>query len=269
MSARHGPGRHVTQQERDCLQGGVRRSIGRVGNHSRAHVLVAQGALLRFAAYGRIVARLGDARVGRPAPGQVEVTVERVGLQFRGRRGTLLPRHRRDQDHPLDADPSAELGHPRGHLIIGDGGCGKRRHDTVLAGEQQPAEWGVLARLGAGPPYDGLMLGPGQCDVEQPQVLAPLLDLGEPLRAADEARCPVVNYPDVDSEAMALGGVVEDGHRIGRRPAVPQVRAVDDGELEAFAAMDRQHLHRLGIGFEPAAAVLVGTVVEGLGDAAP
>ena len=38
---------------------------------------------------------------------------------------------------------------------------------------------------------------------------------------------------------------------------LPQERVVDDRELEALAAVDRQHLHRLGVGLQPAAALLV------------
>ena len=45
-----------------------------------------------------------------------------------------------------------------------------------VAGEQQPSERRVAAVPRAGPPDDGLVLGPGERDVGQPQVLAPLLD---------------------------------------------------------------------------------------------
>ena len=48
---------------------------------------------------------------------------------------------------------------------------------------------------------------------------------------------------------------------------LPQVRVVDDRELEALAAVDRQDLDRLGVGLQAAAAVLVARVLVGLGDA--
>ena len=44
---------------------------------------------------------------------------------------------------------------------------------------------------------------------------------------------------------------------------------VDDRELEALAAVDRQHLDGLGVGVEPAAALLVGVVAVGVGDPLP
>ena len=59
---------------------------------------------------------------------------------------------------------------------------------------------------------------------------------------------------------------------IGRRLALvdvsglPGERVVDDGEFEAFAAMDRQHLDRLGVGVEPQRAIFVRAVPIGGGD---
>ena len=44
---------------------------------------------------------------------------------------------------------------------------------------------------------------------------------------------------------------------------LPQVGEVDDRELEALAAVDRQHLHRLGVGLQPAAALLVARLLLG------
>ena len=52
-------------------------------------------------------------------------------------------------------------------------------------------------------------------------------------------------------------------------PRLPQVREVDDRELEALAAVDREHLDGVGVGLEPAAALLVGAVLGGLGDPPP
>ena len=47
---------------------------------------------------------------------------------------------------------------------------------------------------------------------------------------------------------------------------LPQVGEVDDRELEALAAVDREHLHRLGVGLQPAAALLVAGLLLGGGD---
>ena len=62
---------------------------------------------------------------------------------------------------------------------------------------------------------------------------------------------------------------------VGRRlvlvdvAGLPGERVVDDRELEALAAMDGQHLHRLGVGVEPQGAILVGAVAVGVGDPLP
>ena len=53
------------------------------------------------------------------------------------------------------------------------------------------------------------------------------------------------------------GRMYTESHRNGRYTI---------GELEALAAVDRQHLHGLGVGLQPAAALLVAGVVAGLGD---
>ena len=64
---------------------------------------------------------------------------------------------------------------------------------------------------------------------------------------------------DVDRPGVVVLVVVE-----GRRlvlvdvAGLPEERVVDDRELEALAAVDRQHLDRLGVGLEPPAALLVG-----------
>ena len=54
-----------------------------------------------------------------------------------------------------------------------------------------------------------------------------------------------------------------------RRPAIPEVRAVDDGELQSLGPVDGQNLHRVGVGIEAPAAVLgVGGLDAGLLDPA-
>ena len=131
--------------------------------------------------------------------------------------------------------------------------------------EQQPGERRPPAPERAGPPHDGLVARPGQRDVGEPELLAPLLgDVLVPVGVEAGA----VPAADVDRAPVAGRRVVEDGRFVLRDPpGVPEVRAVDDRELEALAAVDRQHLHGLRVGFQPAAAVLVGGVVGGVGDA--
>src|SRR5438445_11136936 len=120
---------------------------------------------------------------------------------------------------------------------------------------------------GPGPPDHGLVLGPGQGDVGEAEVLAPLfgdvlvpvaIEIGAPLAA------------DVDGAAVARDGVVEDRRgRPGEVARLPEVGGVDDGELEAFAPMDGEDLYCLGVGLEAPAALLVVGVFSGLGDPLP
>jgi hypothetical protein len=51
---------------------------------------------------------------------------------------------------------------------------------------------------------------------------------------------------------------VEDNWLAGTltRARVPQIGAIDNRELEALGAVDRQHLHGGGVGIEPTAALL-------------
>src|SRR4051812_16089896 len=63
---------------------------------------------------------------------------------------------------------------------------------------------------------------------------------------------------DVDLAGAVL--VVEDdrvGHLVVAPDRVPQERAVDDGELESLAAMDRQDLDGVGVGLQPPRALFV------------
>ena len=76
-------------------------------------------------------------------------------------------------------------------------------------------------------------------------------------------------HTDVERPAVVVGGVVEDRDLLDRAVPVPDVWAVDDRELQALAAVDRQHLHGFGVGLEAAAAVLVAGVLRRLGDASP
>ena len=108
------------------------------------------------------------------------------------------------------------------------------------------------------------MLSPGQGHIGEAEILAALL--GDVLGAlvAKAGSSP----PDVDGSFVAGVRVVEDRERIvGDVAWLPQVGVVDDGILESLAAMDGEDLHRFGVGFEAAAAVLVIGVGVGFNDA--
>src|SRR5439155_22045125 len=124
---------------------------------------------------------------------------------------------------------------------------------VVGAGEEKPAEGRVPAVPRSGPPGHRLVLSPGQGDIGQAEILTPLLgDVLVPM--AIESRAPLPAH--VDGAAVAGIGVVEDGSsRPGEVAGLPQVRGVDDGELEALAPVDGEDLHRLGVGLEAPAAL--------------
>ena len=66
-----------------------------------------------------------------------------------------------------------------------------------------------------------------------------------------------------------MSGSWKTGDLVFLAVSLPQVRAVDDRELEPLAAVDGEDLHRLGVGLEPAAAVLVAGVLAGFVDPPP
>ena len=111
----------------------------------------------------------------------------------------------------------------------------------------------MLAVHGAGPPHDGLVTGPGQGDVEQPKVLAPSLLELELLVFVEL----VALVGHVDGPPILPARVVEDGHLRRAAAAVPGGRAVDDRELQAFAAVDGDDLDRFGVGLESPRPFLV------------
>ena len=97
------------------------------------------------------------------------------------------------------------------------------------------------------------MAGAGQRDVGKAQLLAALLDvvlvhMGAVLVAgqAHVDRTPGLLIVEVDGLAL-----------VGEAPGVPQERAVDDGELEALAAVEGEHLDGVGIGVQAAGALVV------------
>jgi hypothetical protein len=63
---------------------------------------------------------------------------------------------------------------------------------------------------------------------------------------------------------------VEDRRLVlGDVSGVPEVGAIDDGELEALASVDGKDLHGLGVGLQAPAAVLGVVLLTGLVDALP
>jgi hypothetical protein len=108
---------------------------------------------------------------------------------------------------------------------------------------------------------------PCERHVEEAEVFPTLLAVAEAAVPGDVGAAVAA---DVDRPHVVFLVVV-----IGRRlvlvdvAGVPGERVVDERELEALAAMDGQHLHRLGVGVEPQGAILVGAVPVGVGDALP
>ena len=117
----------------------------------------------------------------------------------------------------------------------------------------------------SGPPQHDLVAGAGQRNVCEPQILAALLahvllpcdGRSRPPRAR---RRSCARRRPAGRERRPAAGLVRDPARL------PQKRHVDDRELESLAAVDRQHLDRLGVRFEPPAALLVAGVLVGFGD---
>ena len=108
----------------------------------------------------------------------------------------------------------------------------------------RPAVRGVPARR---PPGDDLRLRPGQRDVGQPQLLAGALG-ARLARARPQPPTSIVRGAVV---------VVEEAARSRcRARAVEEERQVDDGVLQTLAPVDRDELHRRGVGVEPAGALV-------------
>ena len=218
----------------------------------------------------------GDVAVGRAAPAPVEPRSKRAAAARRAR-GRRSHQRQRQPEHPRARPDAAGRGLLRERLEARDRGrrrVGVARPSAAtlpvgVAREQQPAERRVAAVARARPPHDRLVLRPGQRDVGEPQVLAALL--GEVLLARG-AGSPGPSRPTSIVRASSGVGVVEGDRDAGRARSpgrLPQVRAVDDRELEALAAVDGEHLDGLGVGLEPPAALLVARVLLGLGDPAP
>ncbi len=124
----------------------------------------------------------------------------------------------------------------------------------------------MAAVRGAGPPDHRLVARAGQRHVGQAQVLAALLGdvpavvVGAPRRS---------RAAHVDGALLGLGVVEDRGVVVLDPERVPQVRAVDDRELQPLAAVDGQHLDRLGVGLQAPAGLLLVGVAAGVGDPPP
>ena len=125
------------------------------------------------------------------------------------------------------------------------------RHLAGRAGrtEQERAERRLERAVRRRPPRDHLVLGPGQGDVREAELLA--TRLGDV--AVDVVLVAAAGAADVDAPP-SVGGIVEQRDHVLRDPTgPPQVGQVDDRELEPLAAVDGPHLHGLGVALEPAA----------------
>ena len=140
-----------------------------------------------------------------------------------------------------------------------------RDRAVLAAREQQPRERRVARVRRARPPHDRLVARAGERDVGQPQVLAARLEhvlldvLGERRARRARRRSSARRRWPGRGRTRAPPLAPEPGR-------LPQVGEVDDRELEPLAAVDRQHLHGLGVGLQPAAALLVARLLLGGGD---
>ena len=180
------------------------------------------------------------------------------------------PHHREPDPRGLHPDapgrglPGQRLEPGHGDPVLGGDRPGRRHVPAGVTREEEPPERRVARVPGPRPPDHGLVLGPGQGDVGQPEVLAPLLDETLVL-VAGEVR---PRQADVDAQGVPGVRVVEE-HRVGVAGDVarlPEEGQVDDRELEPLAPVDGQDLDGLGVGLEPAAALLVARVLGRLGD---
>ena len=139
----------------------------------------------------------------------------------------------------------------------------RRRHGAVaVAREQQPAERRVAAVPRRRPPHDRLVLRAGRARRRR---------AAGPRRAARPAcwRLWRVEVGPLERRRRSSAGRPPSGSwnatgtlASGSSVGLPQVRAVDDRELEPLAAVDREDLDRLGVGLQPAAALLVAGVLR-------
>ena len=245
--------------------------------HQRGLVLLGHRLRLRQSVRSSGVggARRGEGGVRRAAPGRcrprgVKARTVSVGRGPRaaawGRAGPASPARR--PGRPRTARPGgSRASGPRRRLPAR---VGDRRHPRAAA-EEHPVQRGVgRVALGGGVPGDDLRLGPRQGDVEQAQRLAGVLATSGDATAW---RWNGARPADV-AAAAALVVVEERDLRVAAGVAVPQGREVDDGVLQALAAVDGDQLHGRGVGVEAAGALggdlelLVGDLLAQPGRAA-
>ena len=245
----------VGQQRRDGLQRGVG---GRRADRHRILLRRVVGAdrLLDLAGHPRLVGPDGDRAVGQPPPARVERPVEDRHVQRRRRRLARRPARALVHERPLQHDRRPRLERPEPVARLVRGLLRPRPARSLKRLQDQPPERRLAAVERARPPHHGLVLGPRQRDVGQPQLLAPLL-LAVLRGVLDERRIARVRR-HVDGPRVAPRRVVVDRRRrlVGDPERVPQERAVDDAELQALAAVHGQHLHRGRVGLQPPRPVL-------------
>ena len=244
---------HVGQSERDRAQA-IESRVGRhVGSGRRPNLLVRDEGLLRFASdRGQSMDGTGDARIGHTAPSDVEDAVEAGRVETRGGVRFVVPLDGLRFSDALDRDLVAERLEGGNHLSVGVPTGAVRGNEPGRATvEQKPRQRRMLGILDADPPQHGLVLCPCQGHVEEAEILtAALVELH--LLVDGEVSSFVA---DVD-RALATHGVVEERDFARVRPPVPHERTEDDGKLEAFAPVDGDDLHRVGIRLKPAGALL-------------
>jgi hypothetical protein len=130
--------------------------------------------------------------------------------------------------------------------------------------EQEPVQRRAGGDRGRRPPHDDLAHRAGERDVEQPQLLAGVLGVGDLL-----ARGVAGAVLAADVEDAAAVRVVQQQRRLLRvLRAVPAVRHVDDRELQPLARVHGDDLDGGGVGLQAPAALGQAAAV-GVLDALP
>ena len=245
------------------------------GRGAAAVGLVAHGVVvLGLARHARLVGGGGHVAVGGAAPARVERAVERARPRARRRR-------RRAAGPSAAAAPSAgalDRDAARARRARSSREALRRRR-VVRRGAARRDGHVAVARRGRTAAGRAASRGCPRCAAHQTTAWccargsARRRPAAGPRRAARRRaaclwRLVVAARPARRrSCAAGVGVVVDDRVGLARRCSrLPQVRHVDDRELEPLAAVDGQHLHGLGVGLQPAAALLVARVAVGLGD---
>ena len=125
----------------------------------------------------------------------------------------------------------------------------------------------MLAVVRARPHTTAWCLAHVEAEYDEAKVFATLL-LNMPLPVTLEASALPRNIDGASIASFAV--VVNDRSIILWDPGwLPKVGVIDDGELEALASVDREHLNGLGVGFESTTPLLGACVVASVGDPLP